>query len=406
MLLAGGGAVAAEIPLNRFFATLVALVLVLVSALALSGPGRHRHHSIAGGPVQLRNKLTNIREKKAAVKAKLRATKQKVHYVRQDLQNIEGKLNDMTDQLSNTADRLVASEKEQNVVAAELKAANSQLEATRAQVRVRLRNIYMESQSSDFSAVAGTRQAGDVASTGYLMGRIERKDRELFDRFKRLQQQVTDRKRRQDELVVQVKRLVDSERAETVQLDSTREQKKEVLADLSKEQGELQEMLDQIDRDEENITSEIEEYIRRMAANRPKTAGPPLPAFSGRFSRPVDAPITSGFGYRFHPILHIRRLHAGVDFGASYGTPIHAAADGVVMATQVMRGYGRVVIIDHGGGVSTVYAHTSRFYCSAGEHVKRGQVIAAVGATGLATGPHLHFEVRINGRPVDPMSRL
>jgi murein DD-endopeptidase MepM/ murein hydrolase activator NlpD len=99
-------------------------------------------------------------------------------------------------------------------------------------------------------------------------------------------------------------------------------------------------------------------------------------------------------------------MHDGVDIAAPSGTPIHAAADGQVISTSYMRGYGNVVILDHGGGVSTVYAHASRIYCTAGQQVHRGDVIAAVGATGLATGPHCHFEVRIGGHAVNPMGRF
>jgi len=95
-----------------------------------------------------------------------------------------------------------------------------------------------------------------------------------------------------------------------------------------------------------------------------------------------------------------------VDFGAPVGTSVYAAAAGIVVATGTGRGYGNRVIIDHGGGVMTVYAHLSGFSCSPGQQVSRGQRIASSGNTGLSTGPHLHFEVRINGRPVNPLGRL
>jgi murein DD-endopeptidase MepM/ murein hydrolase activator NlpD len=261
----------------------------------------------------------------------------------------------------------------------------------------------MEGDGSDISAIMQTRSGGDLASRGFLLSAIEHQDRQLFNRYAALRRHVAERKKRQDDLVIQVAMLVRSEEKESGELRQTRQDKREVLEGLEAKQGELQEMLHQFEEDEAEIGSEIQEYMRRSAAGR---GGQVLPMFTGRFSRPINGPITSPFGMRYHPILHVYRMHTGIDFGASYGTPIHAAAAGMVIATQEMRGYGRVVILDHGGGISTVYAHTSRFYCSPGQRVERGQIIAAVGATGLATGPHLHFEVRVNGRPVNPLGRL
>ena len=121
---------------------------------------------------------------------------------------------------------------------------------------------------------------------------------------------------------------------------------------------------------------------------------------------PVSGRVTSRYGMRRHPILGYRRMHAGLDFKASYGTPIHAASDGVVASAGVKGGYGNTVVIDHGGAVATLYAHMSRIGVSAGEKVVRGQVIGLVGSTGNSTGPHLHFEVRVSGTPVDPRSYL
>lgn len=119
---------------------------------------------------------------------------------------------------------------------------------------------------------------------------------------------------------------------------------------------------------------------------------------------PVSGRITSGFGMRFHPILHYTRFHAGLDFGAAWGSPIVAAADGTVVAAGYGGGYGRQVQIAHGGGIVTLYGHMSSIAASPGEPVRQGQVIGYVGSSGLSTGPHLHFEVKMNGRPVDPMT--
>jgi murein DD-endopeptidase MepM/ murein hydrolase activator NlpD len=117
-------------------------------------------------------------------------------------------------------------------------------------------------------------------------------------------------------------------------------------------------------------------------------------------------PITSGFGPRVHPIFHDVRIHTGIDFGAGEGTPILAAADGTVVSAGVLGGYGNATVIDHGSSLATLYGHQSRLLVVAGQRVKRGQVIGLVGHTGFATGPHLHFEVRVAGNPVDPMPFL
>lgn len=127
---------------------------------------------------------------------------------------------------------------------------------------------------------------------------------------------------------------------------------------------------------------------------------------TGQLMLPIVAEITSNFGWRMHPILGYQRFHSGMDFGADYGTIIQAADSGTVIFAGWYGGYGNAVIIDHGNGLTTLYAHTSEFYVVEGQGVQRGQAIAAVGSTGLSTGPHLHFEVRRDGEPVDPLAYL
>jgi murein DD-endopeptidase MepM/ murein hydrolase activator NlpD len=118
---------------------------------------------------------------------------------------------------------------------------------------------------------------------------------------------------------------------------------------------------------------------------------------------PVAAPITSGFGMRYHPILHFGRMHKGIDFGAHYGQPIVATADGQVVRAGWAGGYGRQVRLAHSGGMGTSYNHMSRIIVEPGSIVRQGQVIGYVGSTGLSTGPHLHYEVYRNGVAVNPM---
>lgn len=114
--------------------------------------------------------------------------------------------------------------------------------------------------------------------------------------------------------------------------------------------------------------------------------------------------MSSNFGMRRHPILGYSRMHSGVDFAAPYGAPIYAATDGRVVYAGRNGGYGKFVKINHGGGLATGYAHMSRIVASAGDRVRRGQIIGYVGSTGLSTGPHLHYELYRNGRAINPRS--
>jgi murein DD-endopeptidase MepM/ murein hydrolase activator NlpD len=140
----------------------------------------------------------------------------------------------------------------------------------------------------------------------------------------------------------------------------------------------------------------------RLRSSASSTSSGPVdssPSSSGLIW-PVSGPITSPFGWRWG------RMHEGIDIGVSYGTPIHAAASGTVVYCGWEGGYGNLVVIDHGGGLATAYGHQSSIAASCGQHVGQGEVVGYVGCTGHCFGPHLHFEVRINGSPVDPLGYL
>ena len=139
------------------------------------------------------------------------------------------------------------------------------------------------------------------------------------------------------------------------------------------------------------------EWINAANAERP------APVESGMMM-PVNGHITSYFGNRYHPILHFTRFHAGLDIGAAGGSPIVAAGDGRVVAAGWAGGYGREVRIAHGGGMVSLYGHMSEIVAAPGSYVRQGQLIGYVGSSGLSTGPHVHFEVRQSGQPVNPLS--
>jgi murein DD-endopeptidase MepM/ murein hydrolase activator NlpD len=131
-----------------------------------------------------------------------------------------------------------------------------------------------------------------------------------------------------------------------------------------------------------------------------------LPPGSGQLMYPTIGPVTSNFGWRTHPILGTERFHSGIDFGADYGSLVYASAEGRVIYADWYGGYGNAVILDHGTGMTTLYGQCSELYVKDGDAVAKGQPIAAVGSTGFSTGPHLHFELRANGEPIDPAAYL
>jgi len=131
-----------------------------------------------------------------------------------------------------------------------------------------------------------------------------------------------------------------------------------------------------------------------------------LPPGTGQLMYPTIGPVTSNFGWRVHPILGTERFHSGIDFGADYGSIVYASTQGRVIYADWYGGYGNAVIIDHGNGMTTLYGHCSEIYVKDGDVVAKGQPISAVGSTGFSTGPHLHFELRANGEPIDPAAYL
>jgi len=156
------------------------------------------------------------------------------------------------------------------------------------------------------------------------------------------------------------------------------------------------------------LSREEDELARQRAIQAQNARLARLNDFDGQFQWPIPTHAFSGragssFGMRMHPILRQYRMHTGIDVGAPTGTRLIAAADGYVRFAGWSGGYGTTVIIDHGNGYSTLYAHNSRNRVSTGDFVTRGQHIADVGSTGMSTGPHLHFEIRVNNRQVDPM---
>jgi murein DD-endopeptidase MepM/ murein hydrolase activator NlpD len=182
-------------------------------------------------------------------------------------------------------------------------------------------------------------------------------------------------------------------------LSSTKQQKLTDLSELSSAERAEAEEIDALKDASAQLTARIQAAQAARRAGPSGGSAPSAPSSSGLIW-PAAGPVTSPFGFRWG------RMHEGIDIGASYGSAIHAAASGTVIYCGWESGYGNLVAIDHGGNLATAYGHQSSIAVTCGQQVTQGQVIGYVGSTGHSTGPHLHFEVRINGSPVDPMGYL
>lgn len=237
-------------------------------------------------------------------------------------------------------------------------------------------------------------------------------DAQLVNDIEVLRDQTEDKRTEiieRQEQIASAKRRLEVDRRQVVSLRSERaavlaerqaivDEKAAILADVRADRDRLAEIEAELARDEARLESII--------SSSGSSSSGALPVGGGQLAWPAAGPVTSPYGYRTHPIFGDRRLHTGIDIGAPYGAPVVAADDGVVVFAGVMSGYGNAIVVDHGGGLATTYNHLSAFSVGSGEQVGRRSPIGAVGCSGYCTGPHLHFEVRVNGSPVDPMPYL
>ena len=211
--------------------------------------------------------------------------------------------------------------------------------------------------------------------------------------------------------VEKLKNALLAEKAEVVALKEEQDAKKAVLDGY---RAESQAIINNLQKDinkyeaEYNAARKAEEAARQ-AAYRAQTSGNysvPTNFVGGQFAWPSNTTlVTSPYGYRVHPVLGNQRFHSGIDIGAPYGSSIYAANSGTVIVSGYNTGgYGNYVVISHGGGYSTLYAHCSSLLVSSGQKVTKGQVIAKCGSTGMSTGPHIHFEIQLNGKTTNPMA--
>ncbi|MEM6255500.1 MAG: peptidoglycan DD-metalloendopeptidase family protein [Cyanobacteria bacterium P01_D01_bin.156] len=275
--------------------------------------------------------------------------------------------------------------------------AQEEYEVVRIAAVRRLQFMQRQKDAEGWAVLLKSENLNEFLERRYLLGKVYQADRqflvELQDQADLIVKQQQGVEAQKNSIALLRQQLL----ARRDQYEAQAGQQTQLIARLKDNRGALEAAQAQLVRDSESLANLIRQ---RLAAASGIILG------TGQMSFPTAGRITSRFGSRVHPVLGYRRFHAGVDFGAAYGTRISAADSGKVIFAGWYGGYGNSVIIDHGGGLTTLYAHASRLNVREGQGVTKGQSIAAVGSTGLSTGPHLHFEVRRNGNPVDPMGFL
>ena len=279
--------------------------------------------------------------------------------------------------------------------------------AQRQQVlSLRVRSIYKFGQLNYLEVIMGAKSFSDFANRLELLKRIIQSD---YNLILEIQDQKAKIEAKKQEL------LQDKARLDALEAEAQKAQD-----EVAKKKAEQQAVMDEARANraaaaqmEEDLIARsnavkdlIEERRRQREAAESGGSDAGYVQGTGQLSWPCSGVITSPQGYRVHPIFGTTIYHSGMDIGVDYGTPIHAADSGTVIYSGWISGYGNAVIIDHGNGMETLYGHNQSLYVSEGQNVSKGEVIAGAGSTGNSTGPHCHFEVRINGSPVDPMGYL
>lgn len=288
----------------------------------------------------------------------------------------------------------------------ELEKTRKRLAAHQGAMQERLIALFRNQEPSYAEVILRSSSFEDFANRAVFTSRIAQRDETVLvsivtDKRKAEAQQalLVAKEAEQEELQAKVAR----ERREVAQKAA---RSKRVAAEAHKDVAEAERQLDEMEQEVASVAA----MLRRLAARRSSGSSGGSASHSAPWSGdgrwPVSGPITSSYGWRIHPITHTRRFHDGVDIGAPGGTPIHSAAAGTVVETGWRGAYGLVVIVDHGSGIATMYAHcqTGSVQVSPGQEVSKGQVVARVDSTGWSTGNHLHFTVFRNGSHVNPSS--
>ncbi|MCX6384122.1 MAG: peptidoglycan DD-metalloendopeptidase family protein [Actinobacteria bacterium] len=355
----------------------------------------------------LEEQLDQIKKEKAQTEKKIEDAKKKEKDYLNQVNQVETQLLSSLDQL-NTLNKNFADVKSEidktNIELAvkenDLAVINKDLDEKEGILSNRIASLYKNRSSSFFEVLFKSKSFIELLSKLKLMNLLAAQDTSIIEDIKSkksatlsVKQSILELKKKQDDQRSNLEKLVTQSEQKNTEISGILDDKKVLLSSAKADKNALIKMAAQQTAKENEIQRVLESLKYGSAPN-------------GRLMWPVVGRLMSGFGSRMHPILGYVRFHSGIDLAAPRGTPIVAADGGQVIEASYDGGYGNSILIYHGGGFATFYAHMSGFAVSQGQMVKRGQIIGYVGSTGLATGPHCHFEVRINGAAQNPLGYL
>jgi len=377
-------------------AVIVLAAVLLVSVGAFAGKKASKKPS----KVVLKSKLGNVQQRIREVRYKIQIKESERRTVTGQLSAIERDLSDAQEHLFDNKIKLFDAQTDLDATIKRLAVTKRQLTRRQNLLTRRIVDIYEGEDLSYMDVVLGSTNMWTFLTRSYYLQQIIHSDTSLISDIRDLKASIERDKAHQTQRVTQISALQTKLEQERNQVASLADKKQKQLDTVEHDKQLMEQALDELEQESHKIEDQIKQ-IQNAPVGKNGYQGYER-KFNGGLLFPCTGRVTSPFGYRVHPITGVYKLHTGVDISVPIGTPIHAAGDGKVIIAGWNRAYGYMVIIDHGNHVSTLYGHNSHLLVSVGEIVHQGQVIARSGSTGFSTGPHCHFEKRVDGAPVNP----